>query len=317
MGTSDQTPREKLPRPTNVQSLRRTLGLFAYYAKWIPDFSSKIQPSEEFPLSTQAENALKAVKKELEVASLNPIDEAMPFVVECDATLNQAGRPVAFMSRTLQDSELHYPAVEKEATANIEPVRKWSDFLLRREFHLITDQRSVAFMLDKRKRTKIKNNKIQGWRLELASYGYTIQYRPGRENVGPDTLTRATCASMTNSLSKLSDIHDRLCHSGVTRLLHFVRTKNLPYSTYDIKKLCHSCRICAELKPQFYRPQPNCPNRSCERVHSSVSAPRPLMWVGTHTFLCCCLGVECPILPRVCAGSGGFPSCFAESKKNS
>ena len=41
-------------------------------------------------------------------------------------------------------------------------------------------------MLDKHKHTKIKNNKIQGWRLELASYSYTIQYRPGRENVGPD-----------------------------------------------------------------------------------------------------------------------------------
>ena len=112
-------------------------------------------------------------------------------------------------------------------------------------------------MLDKHKRTKIKNNQVQRWRLEFASYSYTIQYRPGRENIGPDTLTRATWASMTNSLSKLSDIHDRLCHPGVTRLPHFVRTKNLPYSTDDVKKLCHSCRICAELKPQFYRPQQN------------------------------------------------------------
>ena len=80
-------------------------------------------------LSTQAKNAFNAVKRELEVASLNPIDEAIPFVVECDAsvstisaTLNQAGRPVAFMSGTLQGSELHYPAVEKEATAIIEAV---------------------------------------------------------------------------------------------------------------------------------------------------------------------------------------------------
>ena len=200
------------------------------------------------------------------MALLNPIDEAMLFVVECDAsestisaTLNQAGRPVTFMSRTLQGSE-HYPAVEKEATSTIEAVRKWSDFLLRREFHLITDQRSVAFMLDKRKRTKMKNNKIQGWRLEFASYVYTIQYRPGRENVGPDTLTRATCASMANSLSKLSDIHDRLCHPGVPLLLHYVRTKNLPYSTDDVKKFCHSSRICTELKPQF---------TALNKIHSS------------------------------------------------
>ena len=112
-------------------------------------------------------------------------------------------------------------------------------------------------MLDKRKRTKITNNKIQGCRLEFASYSYTIQYRPGRENVGPDILTRSTYASMTNSSSKLSDIHDQLCHPGFTRLLHCVRTKNLPYSTDAVKKLYHSCRICADLKTQFYRPQQN------------------------------------------------------------
>ena len=121
----------------------------------------------------------------MESAALHPIDEGVPFVVECDAsettlsaTLNQRGRPVAFISRTLQSSELHYPHVEKEATAIIKAVRKWEHLLARQHFMLFTDQRSMAFMLDNRKRTKIKNDKIQGWRLELASFSYTIQYRP-------------------------------------------------------------------------------------------------------------------------------------------
>ena len=145
--------------------------MFAYYAKWISDFSDKITAltnANFFPLSPSPSAAFNTLKKELERASLYPIDEFLPFVIECDTsevavftTLNQDGRPVAFMSRTLQNSELHYPPVEKQATAIIEAVRKWSYLLAHRQFTLITDQRSVEFMLDSRKRTKIKNNKIQ------------------------------------------------------------------------------------------------------------------------------------------------------------
>ena len=72
------------------------------------------------------------------------------------------------MSRTWQGSEIHYPPVEKEVTAIIEAVRKCEHLLARQHFTKITDQRYVVFMLDNRKRTKIKNNKIQGWKLELA-----------------------------------------------------------------------------------------------------------------------------------------------------
>jgi hypothetical protein len=99
--------------------------------------------------------------------------------VALSATLNQAGRPVASMTRMLHGSELHYPAVEMEAMAIVDAVRKWQHFLARRHFTLKTDQRSVAFMFDSRKRTKIKNNKIQAWRLELGSFSYTVEYRPG------------------------------------------------------------------------------------------------------------------------------------------
>jgi hypothetical protein len=259
-------PLQEFPPPTNLASLRRAMGMFAYYAKWISNFSEKIQPlikTKSFPLCKESLNAFNLLKGELLKATLQSIDENLPFVVECDASevaisaiLNQGGRPVAYMSRTLHGSELHHPAVEKEATSIIEAVRKWSHFLARRPFTLITDQRSVAFMLDNRKRTKIKNNKIQQWRLELASFSYTIKYRPGKENVAPDTMSRASCCtiSLPTSTSTLNDIHDGLCHPGVTRLLHFVRSKNLPFSTEDVKKVCSTCKVCAFLKPRFYRP---------------------------------------------------------------
>jgi len=119
------------------------------------------------------------------------------------------------MSRSLSGSELHCPAVEKEATANIEAVRKWHHFLAGRHFTLITDQKSVSFT------HQVKNNKIQCWRLELAPFSYQIQYRPGKENSVPDILTRAFCSAV--SALTLDEFHRGLCHPGVARLLHFVR----------------------------------------------------------------------------------------------
>ena len=71
------------------------------------------------------------LRKGLLNACLQFIHDDEPFTVECDAsdlaigaTLIQSGRPVAFMSRTLTESERRYPSVEKEATAIIEAVRK-------------------------------------------------------------------------------------------------------------------------------------------------------------------------------------------------
>ena len=255
------------------------------------------------------------LKSDMELAAFRPIDERIPFVVECDAfettlsaTLNQGGRPVAFMARPLQGSEMHYPPVEKEATGIIEEVRKW-EHLLARHFTIITDQRFVSFMLDNnnnnnnniclksniqtssvdcaprelthacnRERTKIKNNKIQGWRLELASFSYTITYRPGVDNVGPDTLTRAFCASGTETNLNLCKMHNGLCHPGITRMLHLVRLKNLPYSAEEVKKVCSSCRICAELKPHFHRPQIGTLIKSTqpmERLNIDFKGPLP------------------------------------------
>ena len=72
------------------------------------------------------------------------------------------------MSRTLQNSELRYRAVEKEATA-IEAVCQWSYFLVRHPFSSITHQCSVAFMLD-----NCRQSEEQQTRMELFPFSYSM-----------------------------------------------------------------------------------------------------------------------------------------------
>lgn len=91
------------------------------------------------------------------------------------------------------------------------------------------------------------------WRTELSCYRFDIVYRPGAENIPPDTLSRGFSAAIPSAES-LSELHNSLCHPGVTRMYHFVKTRNLPYSIEDVRQMTKACRVCAESKPQFYSP---------------------------------------------------------------
>ena len=147
--------RELLP-PHDLQSLRRVIGMFVYYVKWIPQYSEKIHPlvhCKNFLLDTAVLNAFSSLKDDISNSVVLSIDSTVPIVVETDAsdhaiavTLNQSGRPVTFFSRTLSGSEQRHSAIEKEAYTIVEARRKWRHYLLGNHFTLVTDQRSVAFM---------------------------------------------------------------------------------------------------------------------------------------------------------------------------
>ena len=78
-------------------------------------------------------------------------------------------------------------------------------------------------------------------------------YCLGAENVPPDTLSRTFCAPALSGMD-LGELHNLLCHPGVTRMFHFVKSRNLPYSIEDMRQMTKACRICAEHKPQFHLP---------------------------------------------------------------
>ena len=237
----------------------------------------------EFPLGENAQKAFEDIKECISAACLVCPNESDLLVVETDASdrclsasLNQNGRPVAFFSRTLNNHEKHHSSVEKEACAIVEAVRKWRHYLCGRRFLLLTDQQAVSFIFDSGKHGKIKNDKLLRWRIELSCHDFDIKFRPGRDNAAADCLSRVTAS--IPSYDSLQEIHNALCHPGITRMIHLIRSRNLPYSVEDVKKVVSKCTVCAKLKPIFYRPS-NPPlvkaTQPMERLSIDFKGPLP------------------------------------------
>ena len=92
----------------------------------------------KLPLDGEAQKALIALKNQLAQASLHLVDES-DFAIA--ATLNQKGRSEAFYARTLSLTEQKHSAIEKEAYAIVEALRKWRHLLIGKHFNLVTDQK--------------------------------------------------------------------------------------------------------------------------------------------------------------------------------
>ena len=116
------------------------------------------------------------------------------------------------------------------------------------------------------------------WRLELiSSLDFDIKYRPGVDNEAAYCFSRVHCAALSQH-DPLYYIHDSLCHPGETRMIHYVRSNNLPYSIAEVKGVCSRCSICAKLKPRFYKPS-NPPlihaTQPMERLSMDSKGPLP------------------------------------------
>ena len=147
---------------------------FAYYAKWIVNFSSKARPlhlalkSNILPLSAEAVEAFDELHSSLGNVSLTCIRDDACFSIDRDAskhslaaTLNQADCPVVFFPELYGSPKFPILIVKKEALAISESVQYWSHFLYRSRFLLVTDQKALSFMFAKQVWAKLITPKFR------------------------------------------------------------------------------------------------------------------------------------------------------------
>ncbi|XP_075154322.1 uncharacterized protein K02A2.6 isoform X1 [Haematobia irritans] len=205
----------ELPKPQNVNELRRFLGMVTYYSKFIPDASTITTPlrklleeGRKFNWTPQCENAFTKVKEEI-VADrvLVPYNESLPLTLACDASptgiaavlshiVNGEERPIAFISRSLTKAEQNYSQLDREALAIIFGVDKFFNYLHGREFTLITDNRPLSRIFHQHAKTPaMTSSRLLRYASFLQNFNYKVVHRRGEHNTNADCLSRAPIES--------------------------------------------------------------------------------------------------------------------------
>ena len=152
------------PAPTNVKELRSFLGLAGYYRKFIQGYAILAKPLTQllkkgaFIWSDAATEAMHQLKLALTAAPILGFpDFSQPFVVETDASsfgigavLRQGKQPLGFISKTLGPKWQQLSVYEKELLAVVHAVQKWEQYLSNHPFTIVTDQKSLKWLLEQK-----------------------------------------------------------------------------------------------------------------------------------------------------------------------
>ena len=119
------------------------------------------------------------------------------FIVKTDASEKGLGaillqefegvlHPIAFASRKLLPRETRYSTIERECLAIVWAIKKFELYLYNRQFVIQTDHQPLAYINS----AKVLNRRLMKWAMTLQEYRYNIEAIPGKDNFGPDFLSR-------------------------------------------------------------------------------------------------------------------------------
>ena len=101
-------------------------------------------------------------------------------------------KPVAFFSRQLQGAQKHYSATELEGLALFKAIHFFAHFLWGKKFTVSTDHQALVALL----KSKTLNKRLYGWMLKLLDFDFEVLYRPGKDHLDADCLSRQAWDSM-------------------------------------------------------------------------------------------------------------------------
>ncbi|KAE9205266.1 hypothetical protein PF004_g17614 [Phytophthora fragariae] len=195
------------PVPVSQKDLRKWLGLANYLHKYSANYAEMTRPltyllkkDAVWSWTSEAQQAFEAIKSSLQSAPILALpDEERPFSVVCDASDFAIGcallqvdaegreRVVSFQSRQLKAVEKDYPVHAKELLAMKYALVKFRVHLLgQKPFVIYTDHASLRTATS----SPHLSQRMARWLSFFAEYNFTKEYKPGKQNVLADALSR-------------------------------------------------------------------------------------------------------------------------------
>lgn len=192
--------------PKTVKGVRSFLGFANFYRRFIRDFSGIAAPltrltgDVSFNWGEEEQAAFEKLKR---IFVTEPIlatfHSERDTILECDSSGYATGgvlsqyddegvlRPCAYFSKKNNVHECNYEIHDKELLAVVRCLEEW-DAELRsvKSFKVITDHKNLEYFM----KPKMLNERQIRWAGLLSRFNMEILYRPGKQNVRADALSR-------------------------------------------------------------------------------------------------------------------------------
>ncbi|VDI15882.1 Hypothetical predicted protein [Mytilus galloprovincialis] len=211
------------PIPKNVKELRRLVGLFNWFRKYIKNFSAEMEPLtrllkkyERFSWTDEQQRAFQNVKSLLLDSPILAFPNFnLPFRLAVDSCCKGIGyvlyqkmsetdeiRVIRFGSKALSKWQKSYGPTKLELLGMVTAVLECSSYLRTQPFVIECDHQALKPLFS----NQLKGAIYERWIAILQQYNFEIQYKPAREMQVPDALSR--CTQETNNAFESPDEQD-------------------------------------------------------------------------------------------------------------
>jgi hypothetical protein len=198
----------KWKEPKNVKDIHKFLGFCNFYHRFIRGFSQIAKPLNnllkkgvKWAWEKAEQDTFDKLKKQVtEEPVLMQLDQKKQFEIEVDASnyaigavLMQKGEkdilhPVAFFSKTMNDTQRNYDVYNRELLALVEMFRHWRHYLhsVAHKVKVHTDHANLLYW----KNPGDHNRHVACWHRELMDYNFELVHISGKKNGRADALSR-------------------------------------------------------------------------------------------------------------------------------